>query len=283
MLKKHYFKYITYTNLKMKRILVTPAGRKNYLEVLYTHLKNLKNEFDEWILWVNTENQIDIEYIEKLERENEFIKLQRTKIGVRGSGTIYHFFKESIDENSVYIRLDDDIVYVKPNSLNDLFDFRIKNPNYFLVYGNIVNNAILSHLHQRKGVYNNDFKFGYHCVDHNGWNNPIATESIHRRFLQLNEEDKLNDFSLDNWVLRDYERCSINVISWLGSEFKKFNGDVGVDEEQWLSCDKPKEIKKPNIIFGDSLFVHYAFFTQRPHIENTDILEKYKNISIKIK
>ena len=29
----------------MKRILVTPAGRKRYLEILFNHLKNLKNEF----------------------------------------------------------------------------------------------------------------------------------------------------------------------------------------------------------------------------------------------
>jgi hypothetical protein len=267
----------------MKRILVTPAGRKKYLEILFNHLKNLKNEFDEWILWVNTENTDDIRYMEKLESENEFIKLQRTKIGVKGNETIFHFFKECVDENSVYIRLDDDIVYVKPNSLNNLFDFRINNPNYFLVYGNIVNNAILSHLHQKKGTLTNEVKFGYHCADHNGWNNPIAAESIHQKFFELNKNNQITDFSLNNWILRDYERVSINVISWLGSEFKKFDGKVGVDEEQWLSCDKPKEIQKPNIIFGDCLFVHYAFFTQVQHIDNTDILELYKDISINIK
>jgi hypothetical protein len=70
------------------------------------------------------------------------------------------------------------------------------------------------------------------------------------------------------------------VISWLGKEFKKFNGDVGLDEEEWLSCDKPKQIQMPNIIFGDSLFVHYAFFTQRQYLDNTNILETYKKISI---
>jgi hypothetical protein len=267
----------------MKKILVTPAGRKRYLEILFNHLKNLKNEFDEWILWVNTENVDDIQYMEKLENENDFIKLQRTKIGVRGSQTIHHFFKECADENSVYIRLDDDVVYVKSNSLKDLFDFRINNPNYFLVYGNIVNNAILSHLHQRKGTLTNEFKFGYHCTDHNGWNNPIAVESIHRKFFEKNNNNQLDDFLLHDWILRDYERCSINVISWLGSEFKKFNGEVGIDEENWLSCDKPNELQKPNIIFGNCLFVHYAFFTQRLHIDNTDILELYKDISINIK
>jgi len=42
----------------MKRILVTPAGRKKYLEILFNHLKNLKNEFDEWILRVNPATQM---------------------------------------------------------------------------------------------------------------------------------------------------------------------------------------------------------------------------------
>jgi hypothetical protein len=221
--------------------------------------------------------------MEKLESENEFIKLQRTKIGVKGNETIFHFFKECVDENSVYIRLDDDIVYVKPNSLNNLFDFRINNPNYFLVYGNIVNNAILSHLHQKRGTLTNEVKFGYHCADHNGWNNPIAAESIHRKFFELNKNNHLTDFSINNCILKDYERCSINVISWIGSEFKKFDGNVGIDEENWLSCDKPSELQMPNIIFGECLFVHYAFFTQRKHIDNTDILESYKHISINIK
>ena len=73
----------------------------------------------------------------------------------------------------------------------------------------------------------------------------------------------------------------MNVISWLGSEFNKFNGIVDADEENWLSCIKPSQISKPNIIFGDSLFSHYAFFTQRNYIDSTDILEKYKEISKK--
>jgi len=262
----------------MKRILVTPAGRKRYLEILFEYLKCLTNEFDEWILWVNTENQDDIQYIEKLERENEFIKLQRATRDINGSESIYHYFEKCIDEDSVYIRLDDDIVYIKENSLNNLFNFRIDNPDYFLVYGNIVNNALLSYLYQEKGILDNEFKFGYRCTDQTGWNNPLAAESIHRDFFEKYNENKLDDYIIDNWVLKNYERCSINVISWLGSEFKKFNGKVGMDEEQWLSCDKPSQIKKPNIIFGNSLFTHYAFYTQRPYIESTNILEEYRNI-----
>jgi hypothetical protein len=265
----------------MRKILVTPAGRKRYLEILLSNLKKVRNEFDEWILWVNTNDESDIDYMEQIEIKNDFIKLQRSKIPVNGNLSIYQFFKECVDENSVYIRLDDDIVYIEPDSINKIFEFRINNPQYFLIYGNIVNNAITSHLYQNKGILNNDIIFGYNCLDENGWNNPKASELIHNKFFELYDNNKTNEFLIDNHIINNYQRCSINVISWLGEEFKKFNGNVGHDEEQWLSCDKPKHIKMPNIIFGDSLFVHYAFFTQRPYLDNTNILERYKNLSIK--
>jgi hypothetical protein len=264
----------------MRRILVTPAGRKRYLEVLLSNLKKVRDEFDEWILWVNTDDKFDISYMEQIENENDFIKLQRSKIPVQECKSIYHFFKECIDENSVYIRLDDDIVYVKKNSLNNIFEFRINNPQYFLVFGNIVNNAIVSHLYQKKGILNDDIVFGYNCLDKNGWDNPVAAESIHNKFFELYFSNRTDDFLINNHIINNYDRCSINVISWLGEEFKKFNGDVGFDEEAWLSCDKPRQIQMPNIIFGDSLFVHYAFFTQRQYLDNTNILETYKKISI---
>jgi hypothetical protein len=262
----------------MKKILVTPAGRKRYLEILLSHLKKVRSEFDEWILWVNTNDEIDIAYMEQIESENDFIKIQRLSVPYNGNQSIYSFFKECIDENSVYIRLDDDIIYIEPNSLNKLFEFRINNPQYFLVYGNIVNNAIITHLYQQKGVLNDSIIFGYKCMDENGWNNPSAAELVHNKFFELYDSNKTDELLIDNHVLSNYERCSINVISWLGSDFKKFDGNVGHDEEQWLSCDKPSQIQMSNIIFGDSLFVHYAFFTQRAHLDSINLLEKYKNI-----
>jgi hypothetical protein len=266
----------------MKKIIVTPAGRKRYLEILYEYLKSMKNEFDEWILWVNTNDINDINYMEKLAIENDFIKLQIPLIKPNGSGTIYQFFSDCANEDSVYLRLDDDVIYIKPNSITDIFNFRMNNEQYFLVYGNIINNGILNHLHQRKGVLDDTFLFNYDCVDHNGWNNPKATELIHNTFFDKLKNNTIDDFLLDNWILNRYERCSINVISWLGKEFKKFNGIVDPDEEKWLSTTKPEQIKKPTIIYGNSLFVHYAFFTQRQYIDTKDILQKYKQLSLNL-
>jgi len=268
----------------MNKIIVTPAGRKRYLEVLHLNLNKCKDEFDKWVIWVNTTNDEDIEYIKSIAEEYDYIELQHSDIPVDPNGshtaTICGFFKKCIDENSVYLRLDDDIVYIHKNSINDLFKFRLANENYFLVFGNILNNAIITNLYQRNGILTHLPIVNYDCLDENGWRNPNFSFDLHNHFFHKKTENKIEDFFINNWELKNFERCSINSISWLGKTFKTFNGEVGLSEENWLSTDKPKELNMPNIIFGNSLFNHYAFAPQRGFLDTTNVLERYKNISI---
>lgn len=266
----------------MKKIIVTPAGRKKYLELLHTNLNKCKDEFDEWVIWVNTDNKEDIDYMESLANSYDYIKLQYSDVTVDPNGshtaTICRFFRNCIDENSVYLRLDDDIIYIKKGSIKDLFDFRIDNEEYFLVFGNILNNAILTNLYQQKNIITNLPPVSYDCLDENGWRNGHFATHLHSIFLEKESLGEESDFFIDNWILSNFERCSINAISWLGKSFKEFNGEVGHAEEIWLSSDKPMELNKPNIIFGKSIFSHYAFAPQRPTLENTNILERYSKI-----
>ena len=266
----------------MKKIIVTPAGRKEYLEVLYKNLNKCRDEFDEWSIWVNTDNQSDIDFIKHLSSTNEYITLHYLNIPIDPNGshtaTICKFFEGCIDENSVYLRLDDDIVYIQKDSIRKIFEFRIENKDYFLVYGNILNNALITNLYQQKGVCTNLPTVTYNCLDGNGWLNGHFAHDLHNIFFEKYSTGNLDDFKINNWVLSNFERCSINAISWLGSSFKEFNGEVGVSEETWLSEDKPKELNKPNIIFGDGLFVHYAFHPQRQVLQFTDVLTRYSNL-----
>ena len=55
----------------MKIEIVTPAGRQRYLELLFLHLKSQKADFHHWTLWLNTNNQADIDYCKKLEKEKK--------------------------------------------------------------------------------------------------------------------------------------------------------------------------------------------------------------------
>ena len=261
----------------MERIVVTPAGRERYLKILLKHLIKCKDEFDRWDIWLNTTNEEDIKYIESLQNQYDFIRVKYSTVPINGSASIGSFFLDCINPNAVYIRLDDDIVLVEKESLRKLFDARIADKSSFLLYGNIINNSVITHINQR--VDNLDISYGkagYTCMCDIGWNNSHFAENVHRDFL--NKYTSGQQFAIPDWVLYDCERVSINVISWRGDEFLKFSGCVDIDEEQWLSVDKPRSLGLMNKIIGNTLFVHYSFYTQRDHLDSTDILSQYEKL-----
>jgi hypothetical protein len=116
-------------------------------------------------------------------------------------------------------------------------------------------------------------------LDKNGWSSGEIAEQKHNNFIKSIHNLDIDKFKFKKWVLNRHERVSINCISWLGSEFEKFGGEVGYDEEQWLSVDKPRQLNKYNIIYGEPLCAHYAFCTQRDYLDNrTNILQVYNNL-----
>lgn len=265
----------------MRKIVVTPAGRQRYLEVLYLNMLRELRTFDEWHLWINTNIESDIQYCKKLASENDWIKtIEIENIQSVDNLNIHKFFKYAQDPQAIYIRLDDDIVYLEPDFFEKLFRFRQENPDPFLIYGNIINNAIISHIHQKNNRFQFNQQAGYHCTDRIGWDNAHYAEAIHRSFIHDTRTGQLDKWhrSFETWVCSQYERVSINCISWLGSTFNAFNGDVGRDEEEWLSTQKPREISKPNVIYSGAIAAHFSFYTQRPHLDSTNLLEEYKSI-----
>jgi hypothetical protein len=260
----------------MKKIITTPAGRKRYLEILLGYLIKYKNEFDRWDLWLNTENISDIDYMKSINKKYDFIKLIYPKIPVNGNMSIGSFFSDYINPDEIYIRLDDDIVYIEKDSLTKLFNERERDKESFLLYGNIINNSILTYIHQKEGNLNSNYgKCEYKCMCDIGWKNPYFAENLHLDFLS---KYKNQSFYIPDWDINNNERVSINVISWRGDEFSKFGGIIQGDEEHWLSIVKPQSINKFNKIIGNTLFVHYAFFPQRNYLDTTNILNEYKTI-----
>lgn len=269
-------------------IVVTPAGRKEYLQCLVPQVLALHQLglVDEYQLWLNTTNSVDLEYMQHLaDLHPGVIRLCSLPIGTQPNGnmTIHHFFAACTNPHAVYVRFDDDIVLLDDaDAFKRILEFRIDNPRYFLVYANILNNGICSHILQRFGkLSTNAGLAGYHCTDNLGWKSPAFAEDIHKQVRACNHD--LSRFRIPGtWTLYYNERVSINCILWLGSTFAQFSGCVGTDEEQWLSVDKPKADGLQNIIFLDYVVVHYAFYTQREHlVKNTNFLEAYQQVSLK--
>jgi len=268
---------------RRQRIIVTPAGRKPYIEILYQHLLLQREAFDKWHLWLNTVDSIDLEYMRNLATENpDWIVARELTVPHNGNMSIYSFFPGASRPGTTYLRLDDDIVYLEPGFIEGIMTFREANPQPFLVYGNIVNNAITSHIFQRNGCigYNQGIT-SYQCMDKVGYMSIGFAEMVHREFLSKVGTHSLEQWKYPQWRLFEYERVSINAIAWLGEEFAAFGGDVGLDEEYWLSVIKPRAMGRPNIIYGQKLCAHYAFFTQRPGLDKTDVLDMYRALSIK--
>ena len=265
----------------MKTIIVTPAGRKRYLNVLLQYIIREIGTFDEWHLWLNTNVEEDIEYCRMIADAYSWIKIKELPdINCVSNLNIRKFFKFAIDSDTIYIRLDDDISYLEKGFFTKMVNARLSNPDAFLVYANIINNAMISHLHQKNNLFDFSEIINYNFLDKNGWESPYIAEKIHRKFIQdvkNNDIDKWHK-SFDVWELKDYERVSINCISWFGEEFAKFNGEVGNDEEEWLSSIKSQNLNKPNIIVGSPICAHFSFFTQREHLDKTNILEEYNEL-----
>jgi hypothetical protein len=245
------------------------------MEVLYAHVKAQKSDFDEWHLWLNTFVPEDIEYCDSLAARHSWIRVIRCPDIQPDAGTynIHHFFK-GCEPTNVYLRLDDDVVYLEPGFVNKMFAYRLSHPEYFLVYANIINNSMISHLHMRVGHVRYRQKVQYRFEDPVGWEDPHFAEVLHRAFLQDAERNATEKWKLPDWILWPHERVSINCISWIGNP-----GLVGLDEEHWLSEERPIQLGKYNIICGDAMCAHFAFHVQRDHLDATDILERYRAIA----
>jgi hypothetical protein len=288
---------------RMKRIIVTPAGRKEYLSILSKYLDFYKNEFDEWHLWCNTTKQSDIDYIYSLKDKYNYIKVIPLKEdyewlpggnagiarGFRFEGgtpvyacTVSYFYRFCIDLNSSYLKLDDDIVFIKKNSIRNIFEYRENNKDNFLIFGNTINNVAMNYLHQKSGALIQTFgAIEFNSVDRLGLYNSDFVIFCHRNFFNKYKLNQIDIYNFEPFLLKDYTHVAIQAICWLGSELNKFQGilPLGANDENYLSVDKPIEIQKPNIILGDGLFCHYSSATVRSEIDKTDILFQYEKIA----
>jgi hypothetical protein len=172
--------------------------------------------------------------------------------------------------------MDDDIVLLDtPDAFRSYIQFRIDNPQFFVIYGNILNNAIVSYIQQHYGKLDNKAGIaGYSCMDEVGWRSSDFAINLHNQVLA----HPLSHYYFNNhWELLNNEKISINCICWFGSEFAKFGGNIlSNDDEQYLSHDKPSELKMLNCIYGLYTIVHFAFYPQKHDLEASGLLKYYK-------
>jgi len=301
----------------MKTIVVTFAGRKMFMEILFPYIKKYEDKIDEYHIYAATKNQEDLDYIEKFSSENKFVKVFRAE---GGKDPIYLWnecYKNSQEEDAVYLKLDDDIVFIDDHLFSDFLEFRKNNPQYPIIYPMIVNNLYTSWILQEKMSleFSQKTRFNerWDTVKHQisnylkdnpipdrlvhlipedfvlcpvGWGDVEFAKSVHNKFLECLETNQIGIFKNANdsskgMSLDNHPPASINCCAWLGSGMKEYTakyGDVWQDEI-WLSVYLPILSGQPNYIYFNSIVSHFSYYRQmQGGILESNILERYNRI-----
>lgn len=294
-----------------KVIVCTPVGRKETLNIMVKYMLSLTHVVDEWQLWMNVRNDTDIDYINSVANNNsEFIKqvykLPKNHPEYATNSALRYFYNDCTDSNTIYVKMDDDIVYIDIEGFMKYLQFRADNPQYFLVNPVIVNNifiswklanlgllpdfphyspagenlqAALKNVPQDLNIFDESLRIAHvipeHIVlDKTYWGNTDFAVYIHNKFLENPEL-----FKIQNWELTNYEIVSIHCISWIGSAFKNIVGKISPEDEPWLQTLYPRSIGLKNIVFGDCVVSHYSYHNQHALLNKSDILDKYTTLS----
>lgn len=263
---------------KYKIVVNTAAGRRRYMQYLIPYIVSSKI-VDRYDIWINTHNVADIEFFKQIAKKYPVVNLVWQPDGiVNGNSTINAFYKACTEPDTIYFKLDDDIIWMEPGLIEKMVQFRVENPQYFLVSPLVINNSLSTYLLQLEK------KIKFH-----DYYNSSASHSILWKSGQFASE-------LHSWFIHHYlrpqkwtglhigkkemgmTRFSINAILWLGDEMRKFAGIVPGDDEEFMSCIYPTKQGMSNAWNGDAIVSHFAFFTQREQLDKQNILEQYGEI-----
>ncbi len=286
---------ITHNGQTYKVVVVTPAGRREYLSIFkrFIYRKMEEGLIDSWQLWVNTVKQSDLEYLNSMEAENPKVR----KLTIKGEIVpswdtydplrTYKFFQYTQDDDTIYIRFDDDIIWCADDALEKICQARIDHPDAFLIYPNVINSTIITAWHQKNGALSeaagrvnqqeeNPTNPNHAYLHDFNYSDSKLIEHIHQTFHARMAQGSLGAYNLPSRSLDDYQRFSICTIAWWGKDHIQ----GGAVEEPWLAWEEPERLSRPVWFCGDALLFHFSYHTQIEHLRTLpQYLEYFNNIT----
>jgi hypothetical protein len=271
-----------------KVIVFTPWGRELTASLLFKYLERdyKAGVVDEWHLWMNTDpDQLwDRNYGYKLAEENDWIKCVELGDEPRlhpkqlNTGRFYVFYQDLKD--AVMVRMDDDIVWVEPNAIERLVQYRIQNEFPFVAFPLIWNNAVCSYYLQQTGGMPKDWGEVQtnHCMDPLGWADHHFAVNIHNYLLDKIEKNEVDDIFMHTSVMLPLgHQFSVSCFAQFPVVYST---GVQGEEEAWHTINLPYQLQRPNVIVPNALVSHFTFYPQRDYIlGNTDLLDRYKELA----
>jgi hypothetical protein len=261
-------------------IVVTPAGRERYLRLLAAHVLT-SPLVDEWHLWQNTTDPGDLAFMRELAAMHMRVRLIEPPLQPpNGIATIGQFFRTATARDAIYVRMDDDLVWLEPQFFPRFLAERTADREPLLVFPLIVNNAVCTWLLQAHDRVKLTVRTHPWCMDLAGWQSPEVAAMLHRWLLDRIRSETTDALHFGR-VTASLARVSINCISWFGEDLLPFGGEfpASVDEEEFASVTLPLRLGLVNRITGQAICAHFAFYPQREVLDRTDLLEQYRALA----
>ena len=281
-------------------------GRKAQTSILLRYLhKNLKVNggiLEKIVFAVKTNNKEDLEYLDSILNEN---KIYYQKI-VFTADRLYRDVYLGLYDDDLIFKIDDDIVFMGKDVLENMLEEYITNDLLFLS-ANVVNHPLLSHVHARMMTMSpyylvNNFtyvkadnvtdldttecKYGEYNSFGMWLKNGKCTGIVHENFLDHALRNNLKVYEFNKWDFHQmgYERWSINFVLMRGKYVNKMNTMFpdAYDDEFTISVLIPKMFGKHSYALGSAIVVHFSYITQSDFLKQTNLLQKYDDLSLKL-
>ena len=275
-----------------KRVVAwTPYGREKTVSILIEYLRRdvERGIIDEYWPCLNTdpEQVSDVAYAYKLAARYPWVKLHERPLALprrvpkqRNTG---YFYRYMTDPDTVFMRIDDDIIYVHEDAVTNVVRHKIQTPLSLCSFTTMWNNSIVSWYAQQAGVIPTE---GFEtvermfCMDRIGWASGTFAVQIHNLLLDwLDAGTPEKAYLYQDFPIPPGTQYSVSCFASLGSHYAGLPqpGVLEPDEEEsWHTIHRPKVIDQPNILVGDALVSHYTFGPQHKEVFATDILDRYR-------
>lgn len=279
----------------------TPFGREATVSLLVKYLERdvRRGIVDEYIIYMNTDDdqESDRAYGYALAEQHDWIRvIERPERypGPKQRSTGF-FYRYATDPDTVYLRFDDDIIYIHESAIENLVRRRLQTPDPVAIFATTWNNAIVSWFAQQAGVIPLDYGVvtGPYCMAPMGWANGRFAVRIHELLLEKAEQGRAEDlFLYQDFPIQNPEtgapgmQFSVSCFASLGSMYAGLPDGPGVlvpdEEENWHTVHRPQVIGQPNVLVGNALVSHYTFSPQGPIVRATNILDRYRALADKL-
>lgn len=174
---------------------------------------------------------------------------------------------------AVFLKCDDDIVYLDIDKLDGFIQFRRANPHYFVVSANVVNNGVCAYFQQAAGSI--PPSVGHFECPPGGfggslWESAERAVQLHAFFLGNGGKTLALPTPVVDWT----ERQSINFIAWLGRDLVHMALPKG-DDEHALTIGVPAYLDRPTAIYSDFTVSHLSFGPQERGWDPSPLVDAY--------